>query len=67
MGKVLSALTNMVKDAEIRKALVENEAIWSVLASAITRVDHKKDEGSRDLSLGLIIDRLLIKGNLYPL
>ena len=49
VGKVLSALTNMVKDSEIRKSLVENDGIWKVLASAISRVDHKRDEGSFDL------------------
>ena len=39
----------MVKDSEIRKSLVENDGIWKVLASAISRVDHKRDEGSFDL------------------
>ena len=59
VGKVLSALTNMVKDSEIRKSLVENDGIWKVLASAISRVDHKRDEGSFDLRFVIKISMLL--------
>ena len=49
----------MVKDSEIRKSLVENDGIWKVLASAISRVDHKRDEGSFDLRFVIKISMLL--------
>ena len=49
----------MVKDSEIRKSLVDNDGIWKVLGSAISRVDHKRDEGSFDLRFVIEIYMLM--------
>ena len=54
VGKVLSALTNMVKDVVIRRSLVASPQLWSAAIGSFSRLEHSKSADSADLILNLM-------------
>ena len=50
VGKVLSALTNMVKDVKIRQTLVSSALLWPVAIAALDKLAHVHFPTSPDMA-----------------